>query len=302
MEKIFTVSSDNAGCRLDSFLTAKLFKFSRSQVTRLIKSEIVTINDKKRKNSYLLKAGDKVRVSEFSQNKALEPYNFDLPIIWEDSHMIVVNKPAGLPTHPHGLNKSETLVNALIGMKKKLFPGQDGRPGVVHRLDKDTTGVILLAKNKRAYQGLVLQFKLRQVKKEYRALTWGLAKEKKMSVKLSLRRKKNKPLEMEVCLDCPQAKSALTKMDVLETGKNLSYLAVYPETGRMHQIRVHLKFLGFPIAGDKKYGTKDNFKNLFLHAYKIKVCHPVSNRFLEFKAPLPEYFQKALRLLRASGI
>lgn len=292
MKKEFRVGLEDEGSRLDKFLSLQLPQISRSKISALIKTAQIKVNNSLKKGSYLLKVNDKIEVLLLFQDSRLKPCRFEIPIIWEDDFLLVVDKPQGLAVHPHGQNKTKTLVNALIYMRKDLFSLDKERPGVVHRLDKETSGIMVLAKNSLAYFDLIEQFKRRVVFKEYRALAWGCPDNDCFEVNLPIKRKEKDRLKMEVKLS--GAKEALTKIKVLGRKNNITYLAVFPKTGRMHQIRVHLNFLGFPILGDKKYGRKDSYKNLFLHAYRIKLSHPKSKEIIEFSSRLPEYFFKEI--------
>lgn len=293
MTQKFVVDAGGNGWRLDKFLASKFSNLSRSKISFLIKNSQVRVDAGLKKSSYLLKEGEKVSIFIPAEESNLDPYNLSIPIIWEDDYLLVVNKPTGLVVHPHGKNKNKTLVNALLGMKKKLASSDKQRPGVVHRLDKETSGIMVLAKNNTAYLSLVKQFKERKIIKEYRTLVWGLPKTNRFEIKLPLKRKEKNRLKMEVKLFA--SKTALTTVEALQLFENKAYLAVFPETGRMHQIRVHLSFSGLPVIGDKKYGKKDSYQRLLLHAYKIKVNHPLKEIPLEFKAPLPEDFMKILK-------
>ncbi len=290
MIREFKVGPAGAGLRLDKFLVSQRLVISRAKLSSLIKKKLVEVNDIPKKSSYLLKAGDKVRLNFPQEDKALKPYRFLIPIVWEDKNLLVIDKPPGIAVHPHGKNKNKTVVNALLHMGKNLSGLDPNRPGVVHRLDKETSGVMVLAKDNVSHENLIEQFKNRKIKKEYFALVWGHPKNDKFSISLSLRRRKKNRLRMEVGLS--DSKTAHTDLKVIKRLKKTSLLAVYPKTGRMHQIRVHLKFLGFPILGDTKYGRKDNYKNLFLHAGRITLKHPATGQVLKFKSELPQYFQK----------
>ncbi len=292
MKKIFTVGSGQDKSRLDKFLSSQIADLSRSKISSLIKKGFVRTNQQSLKGSYLLSAGDKVEIEIPETAKGLRPYKKTVLVLWEDDHLLAVYKPQGLVVHPHGQNKDKTLVNSLLYMKKQLSDIDLERPGVVHRLDKETSGVMVLAKNNITHQALVEQFKNREIQKEYYALVWGQPKNDKFEINLSLRRNKKNRLKMEVGLS--NSKTAHTKVEVLRRSDKIALLSVLPKTGRMHQIRVHLRFLGYPIIGDKKYGKKDNYKNLFLHAYRIKIKHPVTGKLLEFKAKLPQYFRQLI--------
>lgn len=292
MKKIFEASLDEGKVRLDKFLSCQLTDVSRSKISSLIKKGLVKVNQRSKKGSYLLSSGDEIEIEIPKVNKELRPYRQSVLVIWEDDDLLAIYKPQGLVVHPHGQNKDKTLVNALLYMNKQLSGLDPQRPGVVHRLDKETSGVMVLAKNNLAHKALVEQFKKRQIEKEYYALVWGQPKNDKFEANFSLRRNKKNRLKMEVGLS--DSKSAQTNLEVRKKLDGMTLLSVFPRTGRMHQIRVHLRFLGYPIVGDKKYGKKDNYKNLFLHAYRLKIEHPLTGRPLEFKAKLPQYFKKII--------
>jgi 23S rRNA pseudouridine1911/1915/1917 synthase len=224
----------------------------------------------------------------------LKPFEFAVKIIYEDEDIIVVDKPTGLVVHPPQKGYQKTLVNALIYLKKKLYsPAGSLRPGVVHRLDKETSGVMVLAKNRHSYEGLVSQFKARRITKDYRAVVWGAPQKDKMLVDLPLSRDTKNRLKMKVSF--LKAKAASTEITIVEALEGATYLRLRPRTGRMHQIRVHLKFLGLPIVGDKKYGVKDKYQELFLHAADLSFTHPGKPENLSFHSELPERFLNFFR-------
>ncbi|MCF7895115.1 MAG: RluA family pseudouridine synthase [Candidatus Omnitrophica bacterium] len=292
MKKIFTVGPGQDKARLDKFLSSQILDLSRSKIASLIKKDFARVNQQSLKGSHLLSAGDKVEIEILEADKELRPYKKRVLVLWEDDDLLAVYKPQGLVVHPHGQNKDKTLVNVLLYMEKQLSDIDPERPGVVHRLDKETSGVMVLAKNNIAHKALVEQFKNRQIEKEYYALVWGRPKNDKFEINLSLRRNKKNRLKMEVGLS--DSKTAHTKVEVLQRLDKMTLLSVSPKTGRMHQIRVHLRFLGYPIVGDKKYGKKDNYKNLFLHAHRIRIKHSLTGKLLEFKAELPRYFKELI--------
>jgi 23S rRNA pseudouridine1911/1915/1917 synthase len=197
-----------------------------------------------------------------------------------------------LVVHPpqHGYDK--TLVNALLYKKKELYSCQPLRPGIVHRLDKETSGIMVVAKTKTAYESLIRQFKARTIQKEYIAICHGIIEKDSIRVNLPLARDKRNRLKMKVSM--LESKEAFTDVTVIKRFKNSTYLSVKILTGRMHQIRVHLKFLGHPLLGDKKYGIKDGYENLFLHAHRLGFVHPVTTQNIKFESPLPEIFSAFL--------
>lgn len=226
----------------------------------------------------------------------MKPFEFNVNIIYEDQDLLVIDKPGGISVHPPQVEASNTLVNALIYMKKELSGINAYRPGVVHRLDKETSGVMVLAKNDRSHLNLVEQFASRKIKKEYLALVWGIVAKDHMVADLPISRDTKNRLKMKVSF--VQSKNAFTEVDVKERLPDSTFLSLKPRTGRMHQIRVHLKFLGFPIVGDKKYGIKDDYDELFLHAHKLGLYHPESEKFMEFVSPVPKRFTEFIEMHR----
>ncbi len=291
------VSEDSKGIRLDKFFSQNLVFFSRNQLNLLIREGKVLVNGKAKKPSYRLKVNEAIRI-ELPEKKdtPLEPFEFSIPISYEDEDILVVDKPAGIVVHPYGKGFSKTLVNSLIFMRKELSTVNPHRPGVVHRLDKDTSGVMVLAKNNRSHLNLVEQFRERKIKKEYFAICWGRFKQERLLLDLPLQRDSRQRLKMKVGF--LKAKQALTEFLVLEVLKDATFILAKPLSGRMHQIRVHLRFLEHPIVGDKKYGYKDGYGQLFLHSGYLGLYHPTKDIFLEFRSPLPAYFQDFINLHR----
>jgi len=291
MRQLFTVSPDSAGERLDKFLQQSLKSISRTRFNSLIKDGHVLVNGKFKKSNYRLKENDSISVEiEEEKKDILKPFKFDVNIIYEDSDILVVDKPSDIVVHPPQESVQNTLVNALLYMKKELSGINMRRPGVVHRLDRETSGCLVLAKNDFSHLNLVEQFRERKIKKEYLAIVWGTANKDKLVADLPLRRDDKNRLKMKVSFH--QSKKAYTEFNVRERLSGATYMSINLLTGRMHQIRVHLKFLGFPIVGDKKYGVKDNYNELFLHAHKLGLYHPRTNKFMEFISPIPERFIK----------
>jgi 23S rRNA pseudouridine1911/1915/1917 synthase len=276
--------------RLDKFLQYNLKSISRNKIYHLIKEGKIKVNGELKKPSYRLKYKDKILVEIEKIKNNLEPFNLEVEIIYEDDNIIVVNKPSGLTVHPSSPGCHKTLVNALIYMKKKLSKINLLRPGIVHRLDKETSGVMVVAKDGFSYLNLVKQFQKREVKKEYRAICWGKVKKDELVVDLPLARDRKNPLKMKISF--LRSKDAYTKLKIIKILKDSTFLSIFPYTGRMHQIRIHLQFLGYPIVGDKKYGIKDGYKEMFLHAYKLGFYHPRKNEFMEFVSPIPDKFNK----------
>lgn len=276
--------------RLDKFLAKQLEFLSRTKINKLIDKGAVSVNGKVKKPSFHLHPEQKISILIVEEKNELPPFEFAVNIIHEDEDILIVDKPQGLVVHPGQRKHCKTLVNALLGLKKELADKNNLRPGIVHRLDKETSGVMVLAKNDSSYESLVSQFKERTVKKEYAAICWGQIKEGKLTIDVPLCRDSKNRLKMKVGF--LKSKNAYTQVEVIKRFSDSTFLKVKPRTGRMHQIRVHLKFLGFPIVGDKKYGVKDNYKELFLHAQVLSFHHPRDNNPLTFKSSLPERFKK----------
>jgi 23S rRNA pseudouridine1911/1915/1917 synthase len=295
-EKTFHITfSHGSGRRLDVFLSAHLSELSRAQIQKLITDQKVRLNNTWTKPSHILKEGDVILVEnrEVGRKSSLLPENIPLDIIHSDEHIIVLNKPAGLVVHPGAGVEARTLVNALI----HHFPGIERvghpeRPGIVHRLDKETSGVMVIARTDKAYSELKRQFKAREVEKVYLGLVrghvqvadgridWALGRHPRHRQRISIRTKK--------------PKAALTLYSVKKTFPDFTLLEIKPVTGRTHQIRVHFAAAGHPIVGDTRYGGKNKatrHQRLFLHAWHIVFTHPVSKTLLEFYAPLPPEFQ-----------
>jgi 23S rRNA pseudouridine1911/1915/1917 synthase len=299
MEKSLIVSKDNQGMRLDKFLALQLPFLSRTNIHNLIEKGCVCVDGGNKKPSFHLQELQKVRIIIEEQPKILEPFAFDIRIIYEDSDLLVVDKPTGLTTHPPQLGYKESVVNALLYMKKELSSISPIRPGVVHRLDKETSGVMVFAKNNLSHLDLIEQFRSRKVKKEYLAIVWGVLEKESLAVDLPLRRDKKNRLKMKISF--LESKKAYTEIEVKEKLQDSTFLVLRPLTGRMHQIRVHLEFLGFPIVGDQKYGPKDGYGEMFLHAYRLGFFHPQKKNFVEFISTVPERFKEFISVHRLFG-
>ncbi|UCG35769.1 MAG: RluA family pseudouridine synthase [Candidatus Omnitrophota bacterium] len=290
MHKELSVGHNENGERLDRILAVHITSFSRSKLHDLIENGNVLVNGQVKKPSFHLKTGDRILIKIEKPKEEPALYECQIPIIYEDNDIIVVDKPSGLVVHPPHPGYVETLVNALTFMKKELSTVDISRRGVVHRLDKETSGVMILAKNNESHNNLVTQFKERKVKKEYQAICWGQVKKESIRLDLPLKRDEKKRLRMKVSF--VGAKRALTEIIPLKKFEDSTLLSIRLYTGRMHQIRVHLNFLGYPIVGDKKYGKKDKYEELFLHSHCLGLHHPRSKKPLEFVSPIPERFKK----------
>ncbi|MCG0274684.1 MAG: RluA family pseudouridine synthase [Thermosediminibacteraceae bacterium] len=306
MEKVFEikVAEEDVKKRLDVFLSSVLNDFSRSYIQKGIEEGWVKVNGKLVKPNYKLKKDD-VIVAEIPAPKPLtvEPENIPLDIIYEDKDIIVVNKPRGMVVYPAPGNYSGTLVNALLYHTKDLS-GINGvlRPGIVHRLDKDTSGAIVVAKNDIAHRELAKQFKNKKVKKTYLAVVWGNIPEDKATIEAPIGRHPVKRVEMAV--NPNNGKEAITHFKVLERFGDFTFVEVNIETGRTHQIRVHMSFIGHPIVGDPIYSKRKNPFNITgqaLHAFRLGLFHPRSGEFMTFEAPIPEDLGEILNILRKRG-
>ncbi|AFV11518.1 pseudouridylate synthase RluA [Thermacetogenium phaeum DSM 12270] len=302
---LYEVTPDAAGKRLDHFLAAQPPLLSRSQIQRLIERGFVLVNSSRTRSSYKVRCGDVVTMRVPPPEEiTLKPEEIPLDIIYEDEDLLVINKPQGLVVHPAAGHKSGTLVNAVLNHCPKLS-GIGGylRPGIVHRLDKDTSGLILVSKSDLAHQELTRQLKERSIKREYLALVHGEVKEDKGVIDAPVGRDPRNRKKMAVLPEgAPGAKSARTSYRVRERFAGYTLLGVSLETGRTHQIRTHMSFLGHPVAGDPVYGPRRNPLGLpgqALHAGKISFQHPRTGEALTFTAPPPPVFLQALEKLRA---
>jgi 23S rRNA pseudouridine1911/1915/1917 synthase len=289
----FEVNETSIKKRLDVFLSENLQDISRSRLKKLIDENCVTVNAKSRPAGYKMRLGEKVEL-QLPPLEILDTASENIPldIIFEDEHMLAVNKPAGMVVHPAPGHSAGTLVNALLHHCDDL-PGIGGveRPGIVHRLDKETSGLMLIAKSETAHKTLALQFKNREIKKEYLAFVKGKVKNDKGSIDSPVGRHKTQRKKMSTGGN--HSRPACTHYEVLQCCKNWTYLKLLPETGRTHQIRVHLASLHHPVIGDKLYGGKNPNSGILkmdrqaLHASHLELNHPISGVSLSFSANLP---------------
>ena len=298
---IFAVETD-AGLRIDKFLSEQIGDRSRSFISNLIKEGNVLVNGKAVSKSYVIKENDTIKatVPEAVEYIA-EAENIPLDIVYEDSDLIVVNKPKGMVVHPAAGNYSGTLVNALMYHCKGQLSGINGvlRPGIVHRIDKNTSGLLVVAKTDVAHNSLAEQLKEHSVKREYRAIAYGRFKESEGRVDLPIGRDSNDRKKMTVTYK--NSKNAVTNYRVIEELNGYSYISCVLETGRTHQIRVHMSHLGHPLAGDDVYGPKKVITALngqCLHAKTLGFAHPVTGEYMEFDSELPAYFEEFLNKSR----
>ena len=291
--------AEEAAARLDVFLAENTAQ-TRSNIKNLIERGCVTVNGGPAKTGQKLSAGDVVRVRiEPARTIDLEPQDIPLDIVYQDADIAVINKAQGMVVHPAAGNEKGTLVNALLHAIRDLS-GINGeiRPGIVHRLDKDTSGLLVIAKNDGAHWNLSEQIKTKEAKRIYRAILDGNLKEDEGVVDQPIGRHKTDRKKMAVV---ENGRRAVTHYKVLERFRGYTYVECALETGRTHQIRVHMKHLGHPVAGDEKYGrakTPLGHAGQMLHAYKLGLKLPGTGEYMEFTAPLPDYFEAALKKLR----
>lgn len=298
----FEVSENEAGARLDRFLADALPDFSRSQIQKNIESGAVSLNGKVELSSKVrVKAGDVVLYEPPPPSPIdLLPENIPLSILYEDESLLVVDKPAGLVVHPALGHWSGTLVHALLFHVPEFQTRNDLRPGIVHRLDQETSGAMIVAKTEAAQSKLVEMFQERKIKKTYLAVTHGVPNPRygRIETKFGRHPKDRKRFSSRV----PEGKEAITEYEVIEAYPGAALLSVRLETGRTHQIRVHFSDLGYPLVGDKMYGARksrmtrdprvrglvENFERTALHAHKLAFLHPITSRKMSFEAPIPE--------------
>lgn len=291
---LIEVDENSAGERLDKILSAALSDYSRSFVQNLISEGLVFCKGKSVNKSFKPRCGD---IIEFTvpepKEISLEPENIPLDIMYEDDDLLVVNKPRGMVVHPAPGNYDSTLVNALLWHCKGNLSGINGviRPGIVHRIDKDTSGLLLVAKNDNAHISLSQQISVHSLDREYRAVIHGHLRDLEGTVDAPIGRSPNDRKKM--CVTNQNSKNAVTHYTVLEEYKDFSFVKLKLETGRTHQIRVHMSYLGHPVAGDPVYGPKNGVTYLngqCLHAGLIGFDHPTTGDHIIVESPLPDYF------------
>ena len=293
---IIDVSDEETGERIDSFLSGKT-EFTRTRIQQLIKDKNITVNGKATKSSYKIEENDEIAIEvPEAETTEIKPENIKIDIVYEDSDIAVINKQAGLVVHPAHGHYSGTLVNAILYHIKDLS-GINGeiRPGIVHRLDKDTSGLIVIAKNDKVHTTLTEMFQEKKIRKTYLAILKGKLNKSEGKIVTQIGRDKNDRKKMTVIDDVTKGKNAITNYKVVSQNNLFTLVKVNIETGRTHQIRVHMRHLGYPILGDSVYGRKDNEKRQMLHAYKLEFLHPITRRQMEFIGEIPEDFQKALK-------
>ncbi len=300
MEK--RIDASLVGKRLDETLTSSGFYPSRSVAKKMIVEGKVTINGKVEKPHYNLRENDLLVALEYSAPKAdLAGEDIPLDIVYEDDDVLLINKPVGMVVHPGNGHYEGTLVNALIGREMALSEGDPDRPGIVHRIDKDTSGLLLVTKNDNAYRKIQEQLSTHTMHREYYALVKGVILEDDGKINAPIARDKNRPTRN--CVDVLHGKEAITFFHVEKRYKESEVTLVSCRllTGRTHQIRVHMDYIGHPVIGDPLYGTgnrKIYDAGQLLHAYKLTFIHPSTGKEMSFTAPLPEHFEKVLSSLK----
>ena len=288
--------------RLDKFVASSSIGVSRSMAASLIENGNVLVNGKASDKKHKLRAGDRVevKVPEPEPYEA-QPENIPLNIVYEDADLLVVNKPKGMVVHPAAGNRSSTLVNALLYHCGDTLSGINGvlRPGIVHRIDKDTSGLLIVAKNDSAHTALAEQIKAHSFTREYEAVVFGSLRDDSGTVDAPIGRH---PVDRKkMCVTQKNSKNAVTHYYVLNRYKGYTHIRCVLETGRTHQIRVHMAYLGHPVAGDPAYGVKNEkvgFSGQCLHARKIGFVHPSTGKYMEFSSDLPPYFREFLTKLK----
>lgn len=284
--------------RLDAYLTEKL-EASRSNITKHIKNGDIKVNGKIVKSGYTLKENDIIEYEPWNETTDILPENIPLDIYYEDDYIIVVNKPSGMVVHPGSGNYTGTLVNALMYHTKNLsdINGLD-RPGIVHRIDKDTSGLLLVSKTNEAHRILAEDFKNKKVKRKYISLVSGIIETEKGKINAPIGRSENDRKKM--CVTEKNSKSAITNFTVLERYKNSTLIECILETGRTHQIRVHMSYIKHPVINDPVYNKSIlNDYGQMLHAAYIGFYHPINKEWMEFSSPLPKEFENILAYFKS---
>ncbi len=299
MKELVVEEKDNLK-RLDIFLTENTDE-SRNFLLKNIKSGKITVNDKIVKGGYTLKVGDIIKIGDLSVDTTVKGEQIPLDILYEDEYIMVVNKKSGMVVHPGNGNYTGTLVNALMGYTEDLSnEGGDNRCGIVHRIDKDTSGILLIAKTNEAHRILSEDFKNKNIKRKYIALVHGVIDNNKGKIVAPIGRSKQDRKKM--CVTDENAKNATTNFTVLERYKNATLVELILETGRTHQIRVHMEYIGHPVVNDPTYGKRKliNDYGQMLHAEYLGFNHPITKEFMEFSCPPEKEFMEILDMFKNS--
>ena len=299
----FVVDKDNVSKRLDIYLSENLEDVTRSYIKTLIDDSKILVNNKKEKSGYKLKLNDIIDVTlEEKKSENIVAQDIPLEILYEDDDIIIVNKPKGMVVHPANGNYTGTMVNSLMYSHQGKLSSINGviRPGIVHRIDKDTSGILVVAKNDNAHKKLAAQFKVHSIKRKYVALVKGIIKEDSLTIDMPIGRSVKDRKKMTVTNK--NSRSAVTHIAILKRfySSNVTLVEAELKTGRTHQIRVHMAYIHHPLVGDEIYGKKDNkFKvqGQMLHAKYLGFVHPSTGKFIEFEKDVPEYFKEVLKSL-----
>ena len=293
------IENNDIGKRIDKYL-GETTDYTRSKIQKMIENGNILVNNNKVKSSYTLKENDNVGVTDYVEETDILPENISLDIYYEDNDLIVVNKPSGMVVHPAPGNYSGTLVNALMYHTNNLSTVNTSiRPGIVHRIDADTSGLLLVAKNDKSHNLLAEAIQKKEVVREYIALVDGVINEDTATIDAPIGRDVNNRKKM--CVTGSNSKEAITHIRVLERYKNETLIRCKLETGRTHQIRVHLSYIGHPVINDPVYNSKkliDKDFGQMLHAEKLGFVHPTTKEYMEFTAPVPAKFNEILKIYK----
>ena len=281
--------------RIDKYLSSKLDdSFSRAKIQKLIDEELILVNDKVIKSSYKVSNGDVILITDKEEDMSVKPEKMDIDIVYEDNDVMVINKKSGVVVHPAPGNYSGTLVNGLMYLSKDLsHVNGEFRPGIVHRIDKDTSGLLIVAKNDKAHRILAEELKEKKVKRKYIALVSGVINHDLGEIDAPIGRDPSDRKKM--CVTSTNSKDAITHFRVLERYKNASLIECELETGRTHQIRVHMKYINHPVINDPVYGKNNHGEfGQLLHAKEITFTHPTTKEVMTFSCEVPEEFNKIL--------
>ena len=281
--------------RIDKYLSSKLDdSFSRAKIQKLIDEELILVNDKVIKNSYKVSNGDVILITDKEEDMSVKPEKMDIDIVYEDDDVMVINKKSGVVVHPAPGNYSGTLVNGLMYLSKDLsHVNGEFRPGIVHRIDKDTSGLLIVAKNDKAHRILAEELKEKKIKRKYIALVSGVINHDIGEIDAPIGRDSSDRKKM--CVTSTNSKDAITHFRVLERYKNASLIECELETGRTHQIRVHMKYINHPVINDPVYGKNNHGEfGQLLHAKEITFTHPTTKEVMTFSCEVPEEFNKIL--------
>lgn len=298
--KQYVVNDVESNTRLDKIISDLDCTISRTAIKRLIEESKITVNGKKEKPSYQVKNGDLIEIEdEIPKEAKIIAQDIPIQIIYEDNDILVINKPKGMVVHPGNGNPDGTLANAVMALCGETLSGIGGqiRPGIIHRLDKDTSGVIVVAKNDKSHIDISNQIKNRETSKKYIALVRGIIKEDEATINMPIGRSTKDRKKMAVRKD---GKEAITHFKVLKRYEEYTLLDLKIDTGRTHQIRVHLAEIGHPVIGDYVYSNGKNQFNVIgqmLHSKEIEFTHPITKERMKFEAPLPKYFEEVIEKL-----